>query len=101
MVSRILFSLKTAFAALAAHTMRYIEITDGVSIKKSEVEAVEKLENGGSNITLKSGKQIETSFFYLTLLEMLEADTPEHESLSPEIMNKLDAFLSHAGHLVS
>jgi len=66
--------------------MRYIEVQDGISIKKSEVEAVERSDIG-SRVFLKSGKEMETAFDYLLLLQLLEDDSSEHE-----VENKLDSI---------
>ncbi len=54
--------------------MKYIEVDKGLSIKKSEIDAVEELDNGGSRIVLKSGQTFDTGFYYSTLLNKLEHD---------------------------
>lgn len=78
--------------------MRYIEIQDGLSVKKSEVESVQRADNGGSIIIMKSGREIETAFLYITFLKMLEDDSSEQTN-NEELQNsKMSAFLENVGH---
>ncbi len=56
--------------------MKFIAVSDGVSIKKSEIIMVERLLGGGTRVTTEN-TSTESIFPYETILAMLENDSIE------------------------
>jgi hypothetical protein len=55
--------------------MKYIEIKEGLSIQRKQIESIQRHEtSGGSIITMESGVQHETAFQYIQLLQLLEVE---------------------------
>ena len=69
--------------------MKYLEINDGVSVKKDEIILIEKIDDFSCNLTTESGIY-ECRFPYMTLLQILESDVEDKkEDYSAEIVNQL------------
>lgn len=58
--------------------MKFIEISQGVSVKKDEIVSVERKVEGGSRITTEN-RTYESDFHYATILELLEQDKIEEK----------------------
>lgn len=56
--------------------MKFIEISDGVSIRKEEIICVERIDELRSKITTEYGSY-ESNFSYSTILSLLEMDNVE------------------------
>lgn len=56
--------------------MKFLSVSDGVSIKKSEIIMVSRLDGGGTRVTT-STSSVESIFPYETILSMLENDMIE------------------------
>lgn len=74
--------------------MKFISLNDGVSVKKSEIIMVERIDGGGTRITTAS-TSTESIFPYETILAMLENDMIEENisnRVSPSIPNGTTQF---------
>lgn len=56
--------------------MRFIELKDGVSVKKEDIIMVERIDTGGTRVTTEN-TSIESIFPYETILQLLENDAIE------------------------
>ena len=74
--------------------MKFLELQEGLSINKEEVEAIDKIDDFNTRIYLNSTK-IEVRFPYVTLLQLLQMDNTIQSS---QRENKVNAFLDTAGH---
>jgi len=70
--------------------MRYIEISDGLSVSVHSIEAVQKIDDFTSKIHT-SNNSYDSHFPYLTMLHILEGEQPV--STSEATMKKLSAVL--------
>lgn len=58
--------------------MKFIEIREGISVRKDEIVSVERQENGVSRITTEN-QSFESNFPYETILKILEMDGIEEK----------------------
>ena len=86
----------------------FIEIKSGLSVRKEDVESVERLSNdgfqdNGSTVNMKSGKSHESTFPYINLLQLLEVhkEGSNQDSMPVEITEKLNAVLDKQTFLAS
>lgn len=56
--------------------MKFIQLKDGVSIKKDQIIMIERLEEGGTRITTDA-LSVESIFPYETILSLVENDAIE------------------------
>ena len=85
---------------------KYIEIKEGLSILKENIESIEMIsedgiQDNGSRIIMSSGANHDTTFPYLTILQLLEIPEPEERehSFSTGLEEKFDAVLDkHTYH---
>lgn len=80
--------------------MEFIEIRDGLSIRKSSVDSIELQEDGSARVFLNSGVIHESTFPYITLLQLIEVSHKDNEENSDiggimNLVHKHDQF--HAG----
>ena len=61
--------------------MKFISLADGISVKKSEIIMVERLETGGTRVTTENSS-VESIFPYETILALLENDAIEESFAS-------------------
>ena len=70
--------------------MKYIEISDGVSIKIDAIEAVERKDDFTSTVHTQSNSY-DSTFPYLVLLELLEKQSvPEPTETGQKVLNILE-----------
>lgn len=86
----------------------FIEIKEGVSIRKDDIESIERtskdgFQDNGSKVNMKSGISHESTFPYLNLLQLLEVPKEENkeELINKEIAGKLNAVLDKQTFLAS
>jgi hypothetical protein len=81
--------------------LNFIEIKDGLSIEKSKIVGLEKLEDADSPIfeTLvhTTAGTFTSTFPYMTLLDILGREEEPKE----KVIGNLDAVLQNVGHLAS
>ena len=65
--------------------MKFIEISDGISIRKSDIEAIKKKEDMFSVVYTKN-REYEASFPYITLLQLLETTSDSDMSAKVDQM---------------
>ena len=75
--------------------MKYLEIREGFSILKAEIEAIEKVDEF-KTLVHTHHNSFESTFPYMTLLQLLESDVDKEEK-EDKVLNKLDGFLNEAG----
>ena len=82
--------------------MTYIEIQPGFSVKATEIEGIEKMENNRTKVYFHHRTQL-SRVPYETLLSMLKGELIEGRGESDEVfmkrtMQKLDKVLGKAQH---
>jgi len=65
--------------------MKFIEISDGISIRKSDIEAIKKREDMFSVVYTKN-REYEASFPYIMLLQLLETTSDSDMSAKVDQM---------------
>ena len=81
---------------------KYIEIKEGLSILKGNIESIEMesedgIQDNGTKIIMSSGEIHTSTFPYMTMLQLLE--TPEEPEEEVRTMEKLNAVLDkHTYH---
>jgi len=78
--------------------MEFIEVDEGFSIKVSEIEAIERIDDLNCAIYTHHNRY-EMGFPYKTLLDLLSLHTGESDSMR-ETMKSLKGFLEQSGHFV-
>ncbi len=78
---------------------KFIEVKDGCSVKKNNIESVEKItidgqQDNGSRVTLKGGAVFESTFPYTVLLQLLETDIEEIQQDRYDPLKKYETFLA-------
>ena len=80
--------------------MKFIEVSDGTSVKMSDIESIQRLEDGNAKITMQSGDKFSTRFFYTTLLQQIEnslEDSPQIEETMENLNKTLGGIGQFAG----
>ena len=76
--------------------MKFLEISEGLSINIDEIEAIRKVDDFTCKVFLNFNEYT-ANFPYMTLLALLDT-MREEKSTNQEILNKLDAVLGKAQH---
>jgi len=75
---------------------KFIERREGVSVKKDDISSIEQRQPG-SMVTMQSGKEFDSTFPYLLLLELVEQsverDNNEGDIFDRELKDKLNAVM--------
>lgn len=65
--------------------MKFMEIKEGLSVKLSGIESIQRNEeDGGSIVIMKSGSVYKTSFQFIQLLQMVEIELNINEEPKQE-----------------
>lgn len=68
--------------------MEFIELQEGISVNKKSIDAIERIEDGGTRVYMRSGSVHESTFPYFTLLKLIEITIDkEPEQRNNGIMN--------------
>lgn len=63
--------------------MTFLQVKDGVSVRKSDIIAIERMENGGTRV-LTMNTMYECPFLYESILTLLETEDIEERVVAPQ-----------------